>query len=311
MLSRGQDKKYMNSKKYKHAFLIGVYQNPDYASELVESLRGGRSNIYVHINPRYLHDFEGFIVKYSHEDDVTVIHTQPINWGGTSLLHSILDLLELAMQNPDNGYFHMLTGQDILIKPLSELYQFFDANNENNYLSYGEDQMLKPTNGYLLGLNRSQYYHLFDKLNYRNNMLHRQLEKYFVKAQQLFHLKRKWPFPNYYQGSGWFSLNRLAVKEIMDWLSKNHKVAEYTFAPDEVILQSILLNSKTDFHIANDNLRLILWDNKGVVGSPVVLTEQHYGQLIKSHSFFARKIDPMKSKQLIEMIHNHIKESEI
>lgn len=72
----------MNLKKYKHAFLIGVYQNPDYASDLVESLRGERSNIYIHINPRYLQDFERFIEKYSKEKDVTVIHTQPINWGG-------------------------------------------------------------------------------------------------------------------------------------------------------------------------------------------------------------------------------------
>ena len=301
----------MNLKKYKHAFLIGVYRNLDYAYDVVESLRGERSNIYIHINPRYLQDFERFIEKYSKEKDVTVIHTQPINWGGTSLLDSILDLLELAMQNPDNGYFHMITGQDILIKPLPELYQFFDANSENNYLSYGADLMQKPTNGYLLGLNRRQYYHLFDKLNYRSNMLHRQLEKYFVKAQQLFHLKRKWPFPNYFQGSGWFSLNRLAVKEIMDWWLGNHRVAEYTFAPDEVILQSILLNSKTDFHVVNDNLRLILWDNKGEVGSPVVLTEQYYDQLVKSHCFFARKIHPVKSKRLIELIHNQIKEREI
>lgn len=301
----------MNLKQYKHAFLIGVYQNPDYASELVESLRGERSNIYVHINPLYLHDFNQFIEKYNNEENVTVIHTQPIKWGGYSLLHSIQDLLNLALQNPDNGYFHMLTGQDILIKPLLELYQFFDDNSENNYLSYGSDQMLKPTNGYLLGLNRSQYYHLFDKLNYRNNMLHRQLEKYFVKAQQLFHLKRKWPFLNYYQGSGWFSFNRMAVKEVLDWLAKNHQVAEYTFAPDEVILQSILLNSKTDFHIVNDNLRLILWDNQGEVGSPVVLTEKYYKKIIQSHCFFARKIHPVKSKRLIELIHNYIKQREI
>ena len=51
-------------KNYKHAFLIGLYQNPDYAVTLVESLRGERSNIYVHINPLYLHDFKDFIARY-------------------------------------------------------------------------------------------------------------------------------------------------------------------------------------------------------------------------------------------------------
>lgn len=297
----------MKIKQYKHAFLIGLYQNPDYAMTLVESLRGERSNIYVHINPLYLDKFKGFIAHYAKADDVQVIHTQPTKWGGYSLLRQILDLLRLAMQDESNGYFHMLTGQDILIKPLTELYQFFDAHSECNYLSYGKDQMLTPQRGYLLGVNRSQYYHLFDLLNYRGNMLHRQLEKYFVKTQQLLHLKRKWPFNNYYQGSGWFSFNREAVTEIMGWIQKNHKVVEYTFAPDEVIFQSILLNSNKDFHVVNDNLRFILWDNQGEVGSPVILTEQHFDQIQKSHCFFARKIHPVKSKQLIELIHNHIK----
>lgn len=291
---------------YKHAFLLGLYQNPDYAATLVESLRGERSNIYVHINPLYLHDFKDFMAHYTKVDDVQVIHTQPTKWGGYSLLRQILDLLRLAMQDESNGYFHMLTGQDILIKPLADLYQFFDANGEWNYLSYGKDQIHNPQKGYLLGLNRSQYYHLFDLLNYRGNMFHRQLEKYFVKAQQLFQFKRKWPFPNYYQGSGWFSLNRMAVTEIMDWLQVNHKVVEYTFAPDEVIFQSILLNSKTDKHVINDNLRFILWDNQGEVGSPKILTEQHFDQIKRSHCFFARKIHPVKSKQLIELIQTQI-----
>lgn len=291
----------------KHAFLIGVYQNPDYASNLVESLRGERSNIYVHINPLYLYDFSDFVEKYAHESDVKVISTQPVKWGGTSLLYSIIDLLNLAIHDVENEWFHMLTGQDILIKPLRELYKFFDYHSENNFLSYGEDLLKKPLRGYLLGVNRSQYYHIFDKLNYRSNMFHRQIEKYFVKAQQLFHIKRQWPFPNYYQGSGWFSFNRSAVEGVLEYLRVNPNIVEYTFAPDEIIFQSILLNSETDYHIVNDNLRLIIWDNQGEVGSPVILTEQHFNQIKASHAFFARKIHPEKSKHLIELIQSYIK----
>lgn len=296
----------METERLNHAFLIGLYQNPEYASSLIESLRGRRSNIYIHINPLCLSTFKGFMDHYSKAEDIHIIHTQPIHWGGYSLMHSILDLLELAIQDDSNGFFHMLTGQDILIKPLSELYSFFDENNENNYLAYGNDQMQRPHKSYLLGLNRSQYYHLFDRLNYRGNMLHRQIEKYFVKAQQLFHMKRKWPFPNYYQGSGWFSFNRAAVDEILKFMQKNHRIAENTFAPDEVIFQSVLLNSNTNFNVVNDNLRFIIWDNQGEVGSPAILTERHFEDIIASHCFFARKIHPEKSKFFIEMIHDHI-----
>ena len=294
-------------KKFNHAFLIGLYQNPEYAASLIESLRGERSNIYVHINPLCLPIFKGFMEHYGNDENVQIIHTQPIHWGGYSLMRSMLDLLNLAMVNEENGFFHMLTGQDLLIKPLTELYSFFDDNNDKNYLSYGDDQMLNPQRGYLLGVNRSQYVHLFDKLNYRGNMLHRQIEKYFVKAQQWLHIKRNWPFPNYYQGSGWFSFNRKAVEEILKFMKVNHGIAENTFAPDEVMFQSILLNSKINHHVVNDNLRFIQWDNKGEVGSPVILTEQHFDMMVKSHCFFARKVHPEKSKQLIEKINNHLK----
>lgn len=290
----------------KHAFLIGVYQNPEYTSTLIELLRGERSNIYVHINPFYIDRFNQFIERYSNEKTVKIIHTQPIKWGGGGLLDSILDLLEFAIQDESNSFFHMLTGQDILIKPLSELYQFFDENSESNFLSYGKDLLGDTSKGYLSGVNRSQYYHLFDKLNYRENILHRQVEKYFVKMQQLFHIKREWPFNNYYQGSGWFSFNRTAVLEIMRYLRVNHKIVKYTFAPDEIIFQSILLNSENNYHVVNNNLRFILWDNQGEVGSPVILTEEHYGQIKESHCFFARKIHPEKSKLLIELICNNL-----
>ncbi len=253
--------------------------------------------------------FADFIRRYQDTEDVVIIYTQPIKWGGTGLLHSMLDLLKLAYSNQDNTYFHMLTGQDILIKPLQDLYLFFDKYPDSNFIEYGDDFMKFAQTSILAGINRSQYYHLFDYLNYRGNKIHRQIEKYFVKTQQLFRMKRKWPFPNYYQGSGWFSLNRAAVDEILKFMQKNHRIAEDTFAPDEVIFQSILLNSNTNFNVVNDNLRYIIWDNQGEVGSPAILTERHFEDMVASHCFFARKIHPEKSKQLIEMIHNHIKKN--
>lgn len=72
----------METKRLKHAFLIGLYQNPVYAATLVESLRGERSNIYVHINPLYLDNFKDFVAHYANVDDVQIIHTQPTKWGG-------------------------------------------------------------------------------------------------------------------------------------------------------------------------------------------------------------------------------------
>lgn len=71
---------------FKHAFLIGAYKNPEYLKMLVNSLRGERSNIYIHINPLYINGFNDFISFYDAVDDVTTISTQKVRWGGCYIL---------------------------------------------------------------------------------------------------------------------------------------------------------------------------------------------------------------------------------
>ena len=291
---------------FKHAFLIGAYKSPEYLKSLVESLRGERSNVYIHINPLFISEFEAFISYYKNSDDVKIINTQKVRWGGVTFLNSIIDLMNLALKDKNNSYFHLLTGQDILIKPLSKLYEFFDTHYGEEFIDCGQDLIKQKGKGYLTGLNRSQYYHLFDFLNYRGNRLHRQLEKYFVKTQMALHLNRKWPFPNYYKGLGWFSFTREAVLEIVNYIQKHRNVVNYTFAPDEVIFQSIILNSDKNYKVVNNNLRFTQWSNDGEVGSSDILTEQHYRSLMKTDAFFARKVDPVRSKNLIELINKYI-----
>lgn len=290
----------------KHAFLIGAYQNPEYLEHLVSSLKGERSLIYIHINSQYLSNFQSFIQKYQKDDSVKIIHTRKIKWGGVDFLYSITDLMSLALQNKECVYFHMLTGQDILLRPLSEFYDFFDRHEQEEFIEYGPDVINERCQEFLVGFNRSRFYHLFDYLDFRGNKYHRLIEKIFVKTQQLMGIRRKWPFPNYYKGLTWFSLTRGAVEEITSFIKNNRKIVEYTFAPDEVIFQSILINSQKKYKIVNNNLRFIQWDEKEVCGSPDVLAEKHFQDIIKSDCFFARKIEPYRSKELINLIQEHI-----
>lgn len=54
----------------KHAFLLGVYKNPDYVEELVRQLDSVQSNIYIHISKLYENDFEDLKRKYVTKDKV-------------------------------------------------------------------------------------------------------------------------------------------------------------------------------------------------------------------------------------------------
>ena len=120
----------------KQAFLLGVYKNPEYVRHLILSLSSDKTNIYVHINKDNYETFLDVIDFFKGCPNVVFLHNIKVMWGGSTLLDSIKSMLKEALSNKDNQWFHLVTGQDILIKPLSQLIDFFDGNNYNNYVRY-------------------------------------------------------------------------------------------------------------------------------------------------------------------------------
>lgn len=108
----------------KHAFLLGVYTNPDYTDAIINQLLSDKTNIYVHVNDLNWADFIPLAKKYENSNNVMFIHDIKVLWGGSTLQQSIMCMLGKALQNKENSYFHLITGQDILIKPLEDLFSF-------------------------------------------------------------------------------------------------------------------------------------------------------------------------------------------
>lgn len=284
-----------NSRNKKHAFLIGVYKNPDYLKHLILSLDSSLSNIYVHINRYNFNDFSEIIDFFKTSDNIFFYNDIKVKWGGRSLLDSISCLIEESLKNPENQYFHLITGQDILIRPLNELIDFFSYNEDKNYLAYEK----------LPKLEKSRYnkFHLYDIFNVRSCKFTLRCETAILKIQMLLGIKRKEICEDMYWGSGWWSLQRDTLEYSFEILKKKYmKRIRHTFAPDEMIFQTILLNAKNKFNIVNNNLRFMIWNGKA---GPKILDENDYENIIKSKCFFARKIEPEKSNKLIKLIETY------
>lgn len=278
----------------KHAFLIGAYKNPDYLKRLILSLNSEKSNVYVHINRLNFEDFIHTIDFFKDYKNVKFLSSVKVKWGGQTLLESIEVLAKEALKNKDNQYFHLITGQDMLVRPLQELFDFFHVNVGKNFISYGELPQEEFKRYFL--------YHLFDLFDVRSRKLTYVLESVFVKLQLCLGFERKSIFKHMYWGSGWWSLQREALEYAMLQLeSQIDDRMRHTFAPDEMIFQSLLLNSNHDFHIINNNLRFMIWNGSS---GPKVLDEKDYKNILDSHCFFARKIEPTKSDALIKLIEN-------
>lgn len=292
------------SHSFKHAFLIGAYQNPDYLRELIYSLNSERANFYIHINPDSYKIFKSFVKEITNDKNikgtVKIIATKKIKYGGTQLLYSIRDLIELAFENPNNHYFHLISGQDLFVSKIDVFERFFDINDNKQYINYNPD-LLSPESTFPKHfLKRYQYKHLHSRINCRNKKYLLKINHLLVKAQEILHLKRELPFKSIYVGSGWFSITRGAAKEVVDFINKGYKYIKDTYMPDEMIFQTVLLNSNKDFCIVNNCLRYIDWKSaSGSVGSPKTLTIDDYDKIVSSKAFFARKVDPIISKELI------------
>lgn len=290
----------------KHAFLIGAYKNPGYLLDLIDSLDSEFSNFYVHVNKDNDYEFTDFKRIIKDRKNIHYFSDVAVKWGGITLLKSQLILCEEALKNKENSIFHFLTGQDILIKPLSDLFKYFESSNKS-YISY--ELMKKEEINY-----RFNSYHLFDlfKINPARVNLGLTLERLLRRIQMVFRFRyQKIPFEKVYMGSPWWSLQRTALEFCVNTLKNDDSILKrfcHTFAPDESIFHSILLNSCLHTALVNNNLRYIVWD-QNYVGGQKLLVVDDYESLIDSRAYFARKVDSLlpSSANLIELLRQYQK----
>ena len=292
----------------KHAFLIGAYQNPEYLKHFILSLNGDRSNFYIHINKANLSAFEELKKFFKQYPNVCFVPSIKIRWGGITLLKSMDIMMSKALDNPENEFFHFLTGQDILIKPLKELYVFFDENADKNFiLAHNQPSELDSDLYNHFFYQRYSQFHFYDYLDYRSRKFQYYIGRAITKILTAIIGPRKPVFANLIRCSSWFSINRIAAERIVDFLHKKgcYRWLGFSFAPDEMFVASLLCNCSDSkvFNLQHDNLRIIKFPRSGGDGSPNVLTECDYQDLKISNAFFARKIDPKKSSKLIELVY--------
>lgn len=286
----------------KHAFLIGCYKNPDYLEEFIDSLDGPRSKFYIHVNKENTAEFENLRQRLKNRTNIIFVPSIKVIWGGMTLLLSLRIMLNEALKDDENNFFHFLTGQDALVRSLDDLYVFFDEKSNSNFVSVkkGYDPIKDPNTK---ELDCIQYHHTFDWFDNRNSFLYRVIEKLFVILQKVFSVKRKLPHKCIYKGAGWFSINRRAAVVLMQSMNDEREISKWKncFATEEFFIPTILYNSSDELNLVNDSLRYVDWI-KGPGPYPSVLDESFYNDIINSKNFFCRKVEPGRSDLLLRLL---------
>ncbi|MCF0055786.1 beta-1,6-N-acetylglucosaminyltransferase [Dyadobacter sp. CY356] len=274
----------------KIAHLILAHAEPEQLERLIHKLQHEDACFFVHLDKKAdIHYFE-FLMKIARVRFIP--ERVNVRWGAYSIVQATINGFR-AIQNSgvEIGIINLLSGSDYPIKNPKEIHNFFKENEGQNFMEfrlvYHEWEEAIP---------RITRYHL-DNYAFPGKYL---LQKYLHKLAPL----RQMPNGLIPVGrSQWMSLTMESVKYILDYLDRNANVASFfrlTWAPDEMIFQTILYNSDFRTKISNNNLRYIDWAEGKA--SPKTLSMEDADKLIQSGSLFARKFDLKAHPELFDFI---------
>lgn len=277
----------------RHAILITAYKDLYSVYQMLEYFDSD-FEIFIHIDKKCKEDYSCLQQRpYTH-----VYKTFTIDWGDFNHLQAIILLCRESFKYSECNYFHLITGSDYPIVPLSEFKAFFSKNCQNNFVEHFP--LPRAGWGSEGGIERIRYY-WFRPLNSK-------VSQYTLKIQRkILHTYRPFGFFNgkLYGGGTYWSVSRNAISSILDYLSNHPQYLHrfrHTHIPEEICFPTLWKG--LGVHLTNNHLRYIDWsENKA---NPKVLTEADFNRIISSDYVFARKIEQKTSSQLIQLLKSHL-----
>lgn len=290
----------------KQAILITAFKNLAHLLKIIRFFDDPVFEIYIHWDKKMEIDAQSRQEILSHNCVKLFNAVYKVNWGSFNHLRAIIKITEEAYKNKEISYFHLISGQDFPIKSKAQFKSFFSDNCKSYIDSFSVPKKGWADNG---GLDRLEYYNLYDVLNGKNHNQNVWIKK-VIRIQKKLGIKRDFPKDVALQGgSTWWSLHKSGVSVVLYFLKKNPnflKRFKHTLCAEEFFFQTILNNPlNTKPFIENNNLRYIDWVARNG-NNPAVLDETDYHKLVGSSAFFARKIETPISDKLLELIEEKI-----
>ncbi|MFW2176552.1 MULTISPECIES: beta-1,6-N-acetylglucosaminyltransferase [unclassified Moraxella] len=263
----------------KHAVLIQTHKPIDYFIELAK--RTPNVNFYVHFDKKC---DDSLLTQYENLANIVIInHRIDVKWGGFSQVKATLALFDTAFANTDNQFFHLISGEDVVL-------QDFDTIEQNWKMQFNFAMMLTcelaPRYGYRF---RSDTLHA--DTDWQRQFIGKVLTKGYQGLAKLSPYQQ-----SVYFGSQWFSVTREDWAKILPFVDEYRQFFERKLVPDEHFFQTIIKEKlgqeKADLTVANDNKRFIIFDkavNNG--NSPLYLDLPKLQQAKNDGFWFARKVD--------------------
>jgi hypothetical protein len=288
----------------KHSFLITAYRDAPMLEALIEQLLA-LPDAYLWINidgryPRVIAAIKPYLERLN--SPRVQLRTRRVRWGSYEHMDVFLQMAQAAMQDGCE-YFHTITGQCRIVRPLNQFEEFFEKEKGKSFIQYFA---LPDVNWNGIGeprLDRVKYYQLHDLLDARRlGIVFEVLNRSFKGVQKLLGINRL-KERTYYGGIVYFSLHRNAMAYLLTEWENISSEFKYTFCCEETVPQTILLNGPQELvnSLVNFDLRYILWATQHGE-NPGLLDLSNLEAVLGGEHLFARKFDSRYAIPLIESI---------
>lgn len=277
----------------KIAFVILAHKFPEQIVRLVDVLSPDEDDFFIHIDKRSSEVFNA--VRASLKNNSRIFWAEKryaCRWGQFSLVAATLSCLKTVyLKKEKYDYVCLISGQDYPIKPLSELKHYLKERQGTEFIEafpFLETNPWSEHGGAYQPTKRVMDWH------------------FFLKSRH-FHLPLRRRLPNSlipYGGSQWWALTGKCVQYIVQYVEANSHVTNYfknTYIPDEIFFQTLVCNSPFKQEVSGSNLTYADWLNPNPF-PPRVLTTEDFDALKNSTLFFARKFEPQRSGELLDLV---------
>ena len=288
--------------KNKQAILIMIHNNLWTVEKLVKLLDYDYFDLFIHIDKKSDIEIEDIRKIKIEKSQMFIYKKIEVRWADVSQVECELFLIEKALKSDKYKYLHLISGADLPIKKIDEIFYFFD-NASEEYIHF-EDE---ASNFRLDSVNR---YNIFTRYR-RTSIVAKIINRLAVYLQKLFNINRNRDKDKIRGGLNWFSITHdlsCYILEKKEDILKNYK---YTISGDELFLHTAVYNSKFKENLYKhysqstfvDAMRHVDWDR----GHPYVFRITDFNELINSECMFARKFDEKIDKEIIEKLYETLK----
>jgi len=272
------------------AFLLITYTNPEQTLRLINKLQHPDFDFYIHLDAKV--DLQTHAVFLNMPQVYFIKNRVDVKWAGFSTVQAMLNSMEeIIAANEPYDFVHLMSGQDYPIKSTRFIHRFFEQHKGKEFV-----HALHFYTEWLEAVPRIEEYHLTDYSIPGKYKLQWLMNKVLGK--------RKPPMNYEFYGKSMFwTLSLPACKYVVALFNSNKRFKRFvklTWAPDEFIIPTIIMNSPFRHNAVRENLLFV--DMPEGTSHPKWLGVEDFPRLQNSPKLFARKFKLEQNPEIFDML---------